>query len=920
MPMFSGGSGYHIQGGNFYDVSGDVNLHTHQHVMLPDHIRLEWAATYEHGSRFPSLEDDWTEGSGRLLPGVARNPRSAARGASRRVPYDTSSSLRLLGSGPTNRQSSRSTTDLTPSMPDDYDPSPPSPGPDQPPSPAYESGPRITRDSVHPPRAIQGATVINANNVHHNYDPLALALNTFQRTVSQEALYNSADSFPQPRCHPETRIEMLNNLYGWATDNNCAFPICWLYGPAGAGKSAIMQTLCQRLQNAGAICDARLPLAVHNSLGNNDPQAAKNLKNQLRELILRRVVVDPTVVARDMAVQLQELIIEPGRSLKNSVSPIFLIDGLDECAGEEDQRQILRLIGNTDPSAFRFLIASRPEAHIREVLDNASFHRILRSVNIERSFEDVRHYLRDEFARIHHEHKATMVGIPTPWPAKDVVEALVTKSSGHFVYAATVIQFIDDKYFRPTERLAVVQNLEPSSDSPFGILDQLYSQILSRIHSKYHDKLLLILCAANYYDLCVEHIEQILHLEPGDVELVLRVGAMLEALSFPSRPWYQCDSVDAVRGVREWLKPRWINYILKTLPSAELAPFIQLFNPDWLSWNESLVWYQRDDSKANSIEHDALKVISWLRQIRPIPEDIIHRWEDYRFMAFYERLNHQIHDQLYLISQLNGRLADGAAMYPPLDAIGCIQAKMKSLILKAPRMTSSPSPLLLRIFHAGHLLDPRRSYFSSYLSLAAIRDLLDLSWEDVRASIGSLYPLFTQEPVEIGRMILDLPLLCLEIHPIVSRDLAHGFMRVFRQQSKQWLGSWSFPWGEYVRSSSHPDPELLREIREFTPPPQWILMPSDIHDVLRWLEAAPSPQIDLIKRWEGYLDEAWDKSPFKRNQYDLETRWKDNLKRKTDFYSPLPPESIEEVVRCWDHVPRTIQEAWKEYKDLESST
>ncbi|KAJ7236476.1 hypothetical protein C8J57DRAFT_1247722 [Mycena rebaudengoi] len=186
--------------------------------------------------------------------------------------------------------------------------------------------------------------------------------------------------------------------------------------------------------------------------------------------------------------------------------------------------------------------------------------------------------------------------------------------------------------------------------------------------------------------------------------------------------------------------------------------------------------------------------------------------------------------------------------------------------------------------------------------------------------IAPLHSLFIQEPAEIGRMILDLPLLCSEIHPIVSRDLAHGFIRVFRRQNKQWLGSWSFPWGKYVRSSSHLNPELLHEIREFTPPPHWILMPSDIHDVLQWLKISPSPQVDLIERWEGYLDEAWDKSPFKRSHYDLETRSEDNLKQEAGFYAPLPPESVEEVVRCWDYVPRTIREAWKEYKDLESST
>ncbi|KAJ6447987.1 hypothetical protein C8R45DRAFT_787162, partial [Mycena sanguinolenta] len=59
------------------------------------------------------------------------------------------------------------------------------------------------------------------------------------------ALYDSADSFPQPRCNPDTCAETLDALYNWAIGQNSDYPLCWLYAPAGAGKSAIMQTLCQ---------------------------------------------------------------------------------------------------------------------------------------------------------------------------------------------------------------------------------------------------------------------------------------------------------------------------------------------------------------------------------------------------------------------------------------------------------------------------------------------------------------------------------------------------------------------------------------------------------------------------------------------------------------------------------------------------
>ncbi|KAJ7883174.1 hypothetical protein B0H14DRAFT_2339717 [Mycena olivaceomarginata] len=68
-----------------------------------------------------------------------------------------------------------------------------------------------------------------------------------------EAVYNSAESFPQPRCHPQTRVKLLNDLHEWATSNEAVLPMRWLHGPAGAGKSAVMQTLCQRLEAEGAL-------------------------------------------------------------------------------------------------------------------------------------------------------------------------------------------------------------------------------------------------------------------------------------------------------------------------------------------------------------------------------------------------------------------------------------------------------------------------------------------------------------------------------------------------------------------------------------------------------------------------------------------------------------------------------------------
>ncbi|KAJ7808168.1 hypothetical protein B0H14DRAFT_2261658, partial [Mycena olivaceomarginata] len=164
----------------------------------------------------------------------------------------------------------------------------------------------------------------------------------------------------------------------------------------------------------------------------------------------------------------------------------------------------------------------------------------------EKSFEDVRTYLLTEFSRIHREHPSTMRNIPTPWPSPEILETLVQNSSGYFIYASTVIKFIDDEYSRPSKQLDIV--LVPhDTASPFEALDQLYLRILLEVPARYHsslcDILSVILNYPEFTDISVEAIDDLLGLEPGNVTLILRplhsvlkfgpIGVKVHHASFP---------------------------------------------------------------------------------------------------------------------------------------------------------------------------------------------------------------------------------------------------------------------------------------------------------------------------------------------------------------------------------------------------
>ncbi|KAJ6570486.1 hypothetical protein DFH09DRAFT_1032988 [Mycena vulgaris] len=517
--MFTNNSHFNINGGNYYQVSGDVNLETHQHQhLITQEQRLLHAGVGPPTSATVALDDGWSEVFDRELSGVARNPRH--RMVAGPAAYDISPRPRRLPSV---------------SHPEDCPPStPPRPHGRRVPDQRADSlggESRYGRLADSPRRLIHGGTFISADNIHHHHGEAGIQ--NLHRAVALEALHDSAESFPQPRCHPETRKAILDSLYNWAITDTSTHSIRWLHGPAGAGKSAIMQSLCRRLQQAGRLGGSFFFKRGHLTRGSARALFATlayqlALSNpHLKPLISGVVENDPSVMARDMDIQLHKLIVEPCRSFNGGESPILLIDGLDECEGNNVQQEILCLLGDIathyHPLPLRLLIASRPEPHIREKLE--SFKGLYDSIKLDQSFMDVRNYLHNEFARIHREHHETMAAVPTPWPPWHIIEKLVDTSSGYFIYAATIVKFIDDRDFRPTERLAaVVENLPAEcGTSPFHALDELYLQILRDL--PFHSRIIAILCVivhGSVLRLSRVNIEELLGLDPGDLARALR--------------------------------------------------------------------------------------------------------------------------------------------------------------------------------------------------------------------------------------------------------------------------------------------------------------------------------------------------------------------------------------------------------------
>ncbi|KAJ7501125.1 hypothetical protein B0H11DRAFT_754938 [Mycena galericulata] len=314
-------------------------------------------------------------------------------------------------------------------------------------------------------------------------------MDTLYRSIAVEAMHNSGERFQEPACHPGTRTAILAELNAWSHDTSPTSQLLWLHGSAGAGKSAIAQMFAGDCDTQGRLGASFFFSRGHPRRGtwhNLFTTIAYQLAKSVPELLLQiqqAVADDKPVVGRAMAVQFQQLLVEPFRNAPALQSqPIIVLDGLDECDNHKIQQQILRLfIGaiRVGPFPVRVLICSRPEPHLREVLETPETSRMCCHSTLsadQAAFEDIRTYLRDEFARIHSEYAGRGINLAVPWPTPETLEHLVRKSSGVFVYAATVIRFVDDEYSHPCDRLESILRLDPHSTAP---LDDLYTQILS---------------------------------------------------------------------------------------------------------------------------------------------------------------------------------------------------------------------------------------------------------------------------------------------------------------------------------------------------------------------------------------------------------------------------------------------------------
>lgn len=204
----------------------------------------------------------------------------------------------------------------------------------------------------------------------------------------------------------------------------------------------------------------------------------------LRQHIIEATILNPRISHLALYNQWEKLIIEPLGLLESNCdqSPLLIIvDALDECDDEKEIAILVECFANTIASVknipLRIFVTSRPDRQINIVFGDISF-------KIRRYFalHSIEQTIVDGDLKIYYQHQLMQLSQRHSWNesviSDEVIQSLVQKSHGLFIYAATACRFINQGSILAERRLL---NLCSPGSSTFAAeqeLDCIYTAVL----------------------------------------------------------------------------------------------------------------------------------------------------------------------------------------------------------------------------------------------------------------------------------------------------------------------------------------------------------------------------------------------------------------------------------------------------------
>jgi hypothetical protein len=297
-------------------------------------------------------------------------------------------------------------------------------------------------------------------------------------------------------CLENTREDVLNVMRSWLSEPSppsSPMSIFWLAGLAGTGKSTVIKTFCQRVSSDNDFLLASF-FASRNSAERRDPY--RMLHTFAHQLAISSDRIRPHVLSAMRAPQdvMQELMLEQIKQLLagpiekaqlGGRTIVFAIDALDECQKNADGVEggpLIELLAQAlQNQPVKLLVTSRQEDNIANMFHTLS-HVPLRLHEIASAIveSDIRRVFNAGFAEIRRK-RARDLGTDL-WPTQSQLDTLVHFTGPFFIYATTVLKFIDGPRFLPKARLNQILErgsaISTDSSTPFLKIDALYADVL----------------------------------------------------------------------------------------------------------------------------------------------------------------------------------------------------------------------------------------------------------------------------------------------------------------------------------------------------------------------------------------------------------------------------------------------------------
>lgn len=303
------------------------------------------------------------------------------------------------------------------------------------------------------------------------------------------ASFDAASKQHASSCLQHTREQVLADIRTWI-DHDSERGIYWLNGMAGTGKSTISLTIAREYYKK-----KQLGASFFFSRGGGDLASTKKFATtvavQLSEYspVIRQHIIDaaasnPRISHLTLYDQWEKLILKPlGLLEPNTVqSPLLIIvDALDECDNEKEIAILVECFTSTVASVksipLRIFVTSRPDRPINIVFGNIS-------VNTRRCFalHNIEQAIVDDDLKIYYQHQLTRLSQRHSWDesaiSDNVIQSLVKKSHGLFIYAATTCRFINEGGILAEQRLLTLCYSGSSIFAAEQDLDCIYTTVL----------------------------------------------------------------------------------------------------------------------------------------------------------------------------------------------------------------------------------------------------------------------------------------------------------------------------------------------------------------------------------------------------------------------------------------------------------